>query len=549
MLALAQGRPRSAIKPAAGAPKRMNPSFEGVAMTFLQDLSLRVRLGIGFGVMIALTAIVAGLSLYDMRHVETALDEIVSNDWVKAEAASKIDTTTRANARSTMELFFVDDKAQFAAVRQRIAASKADVDQALKTLDERIVRPDAKALLARIHEARKAYVESFTQVGDQLAEGHRDEAARLLKQVTLPAVDALQAPVSELAALQARMVSERGLATSADMDHLRITVLVTAAAALLAGATLAFWLGRAITRPIEGAVKFAETVAAGDLTGQVGRHGRDETGRLLQALADMNQSLVRVVTEVRTGSDSIATGTGEIAMGGADLSQRTEEQAANLQQTAASMEQLAGTVRQSASTAQQALGLAEQASVAASRGGEVVSRVVRTMDEITSSSKTMGDIIAVIDGIAFQTNILALNAAVEAARAGEQGRGFAVVAGEVRSLAQRSAEAAREIRTLISRSTEQVEDGRVLVGQAGEAMTGIVRQIQEVSQMMAQISTAAEEQTKGIGQVNEAVAQLDQVTQQNAALVEESAAASGSLKDQAERLVQAVSAFRLPNAA
>ena len=490
-------------------------------MISLQDLSLRARLGLGFGTMIALTAIVAGLALHDMGYVETALDEIVSNDYVKAEAAAKIDTITRANARSTMELFFADDKAQFAALRQRIASSKAEVDKALKTLDERVTRPDAKALLARIHDARKVYVESFSKVGDLLADGQRDEATKLLKQSTLPAVDALQAPVIELAALQSRMVNERGQATSVLMDHLRLTVLATSAAALVAGALLAFLLGRAITRPIEGAVRFAETVAAGDLTGQVGRHGRDETGRLLQALSDMNDSLVRVVTEVRIGSDSIATGTGEIAMGGADLSQRTEEQAANLQQTAASMEQLAGTVRHSASTAQQALGLAEQASTAASRGGDVVARVVRTMDDITSSSKTMGDIIGVIDGIAFQTNILALNAAVEAARAGEQGRGFAVVAGEVRSLAQRSAGAAREIRTLISRSTEQVEDGRVLVGQAGEAMAGIVRQIQEVSQMMAQISTAAEEQTKGITQVNEAVAQLDQVTQQNAALVEE----------------------------
>jgi methyl-accepting chemotaxis protein len=515
-------------------------------MTSLHDLSLRVRLGIAFGLMIGLTALVAGLSLHDMGQVETALDEIVSNDWVKAEAAAKVDTTTRANARSTMELFFVDDKAQFAAVRQRISASRSEVDKALKTLDERIVRPDAKALLLRIHDARTTYVASFTQVGDLLAEGKRDEAVRVLRQNTLPAVDALQAPVSELAALQARLVNERGTATSAQMDHLRVTVIGTTVAALLAGTALALWLGRAITRPIEGAVKFAETVAAGDLTGEVGGHGRDETGRLLQALADMNRSLVRVVSEVRTGSDSIATGTGEIAMGGADLSQRTEQQAANLQETAASMEQLAGTVRHSASTALQARDLAEQASVAATRGGEVVARVVRTMDEITSSSKTMGDIIGVIDGIAFQTNILALNAAVEAARAGEQGRGFAVVAGEVRSLAQRSATAAREIRTLISRSTEQVEDGRALVGQAGDAMAGIVRQIQDVSQMMAQISSAAEEQTKGIGQVNEAVAQLDQVTQQNAALVEQSAAASGSLKDQAQRLVEAVSAFRLP---
>ena len=317
------------------------------------------------------------------------------------------------------------------------------------------------------------------------------------------------------------------------------------AAALALGALLALAITRSIVGPIDQAVQLADKVARGDLTSVVDTSGNDEPAHLLGALAKMNDSLIGIVGQVRASSDSIATGSNQIATGNADLSQRTEEQASNLQQTAASMEELTATVQTNATTARQAAELAGTASAAALRGGSVVSQVVGTMDAITGSSKKIADIIGVIDGIAFQTNILALNAAVEAARAGEQGRGFAVVASEVRSLAQRSAQAAKEIKGLITESVERVEAGSAQVGEAGRAMDDIVAQVRRVNDLIAEISSATQEQTQGIGQVGDAVSQLDQVTQQNAALVEESAAAAESLSQQAARLVDAVSIFTL----
>jgi len=317
------------------------------------------------------------------------------------------------------------------------------------------------------------------------------------------------------------------------------------ALAMLLAAATTIVLIRGITVPLAQAIGVARRVAAGDLGSRIEITSRNELGELLGALKAMNESLASVVSDVRASSDSIATGSGQIATGNADLSRRTETQASNLQETAASMEQLTSTVKANAETAMQAEQLAKAASDVASHGGVTVGQVVSTMDEITASSKKIADIIGVIDGIAFQTNILALNAAVEAARAGEQGRGFAVVAGEVRSLAQRSAQAAKEIKTLIGDSVEKVEIGSRQVGEAGRAMSDIVRQVQHVSDLIASISMATHEQTSGISQVGDAVTQLDQVTQQNAALVEQSAAAAESLQQQAARLVDTVAVFKL----
>jgi methyl-accepting chemotaxis protein len=315
--------------------------------------------------------------------------------------------------------------------------------------------------------------------------------------------------------------------------------------AVLVGAGLAVAITRSITGPLGEAVAMADRVAQGDLTARIDVQGQDEAAQLLRSLGAMNRKLAEVVGQVRHSSESIATGSAQIASGNADLSQRTEEQASNLQQTAASMEQLSGTVKANAATAHQANQLATGASGAASQGGEVVGQVVATMQEIAASSKKIADIIGVIDGIAFQTNILALNAAVEAARAGEQGRGFAVVASEVRSLAGRSADAAKEIKALIGASVEKVDVGARQVNDAGASMTEIVNQVRHVSQLISEISNASAEQTTGIGQVSEAVTQLDQVTQQNAALVEESAAAAESLKHQAHKLAEVVGYFKL----
>ncbi|MES2040149.1 MAG: methyl-accepting chemotaxis protein, partial [Pseudomonadota bacterium] len=320
-------------------------------------------------------------------------------------------------------------------------------------------------------------------------------------------------------------------------------IVVTIALGLL----LAYWIARVVARPLQEAVRVARTVASGDLTSDIQVKTKDETGQLLQALKEMNASLLSVVSEVRTGTDLIATASTEIANGNMDLSARTESQAGSLEETASSMEELTSTVKHNSDNARQANQLSHSASAVAQKGGSVVSQVVDTMGSINESSKKIVDIIAVIDGIAFQTNILALNAAVEAARAGEQGRGFAVVASEVRNLAQRSASAAKEIKTLINDSVEKVDLGTRLVDQAGITMQEVVDSVRRVSDIISEITAAGAEQSSGIDQINTAIIQMDQVTQQNAALVEEAAAAAGALQEQAANLSRVVGVFKLHN--
>ena len=355
-------------------------------------------------------------------------------------------------------------------------------------------------------------------------------------------VRALIDSLIELQLAEAKQKYEKAQSTYRLVRNSCVTALVFG---ILLAALVGSWLVLAITRPLNAAVKLATRIAKGDLTQSFEVWSNDEAGRLMQALKDMRDSLAQIVSQVRNGTDTMATASSQIAAGNQDLSSRTEQQASSLEETASSLEELTSTVRQNADNAHQANQLAVSASDVASKGGAVVSQVVNTMASINQSSKKIADIIGVIDGIAFQTNILALNAAVEAARAGEQGKGFAVVASEVRSLAQRSANAAREIKDLIGNSVEQVETGTKLVDQAGATMREIVESIRHVTDIMGEIAAASAEQTAGIDQINKAVSQMDQVTQQNASLVEEAAAASEVLQEQAGALARTVSLFNL----
>ncbi len=500
---------------------------------------------LAFGSLLLMLVAIVVTAYQGFESVGRATHQFLEEDWVKADAVATLESLTRANARRTMELLITDDATRLAQVRQHIASNRQAVDETLQTLDRLVRRPDGKSMLAEIHAARIRYVESFRQVDAEVAAGQRAAAVARVQNETLPRLDELHVHTNALARLQKKIADESGQSMLEDGHLAEATMVVIGGAALVLGASFAWLMARSVTVPVAQAAALSRRVAEGDLSARISTDGRDEVGDLLRSLAEMNQRLAGVVGSVRGNAESVATASAQIAQGNTDLSQRTEEQASALQQTAASMEQLGATVNLNADNARQANQLALGASQVALQGGEVVTQVVRTMEGIHDSSRRIAEIIGTIDGIAFQTNILALNASVEAARAGEQGRGFAVVAGEVRALAQRSAAAAREIKSLISASVEQVEQGNALVARAGTTMSEIVGAIRRVSDIVAEISAASTEQSSGVGQIGEAVTQMDQVTQQNAALVEESAAAAESLKHQAEQLVQAVSVFRL----
>jgi methyl-accepting chemotaxis protein len=409
--------------------------------------------------------------------------------------------------------------------------------------------PEERKLVDELTAAAKKTIPLVLRAAKQGQDGSNIEATMTLMTQVRPVEAVWRAKVEQLVAYENGTSRTSYSASKTAQQRSLVIVAVVVAAAVIAGTLLGWRITRSVKVPIDSAIRVAERIAEGDLTSNIEIESRDEIGRMLLAISGMQDRLRNLVGQIRQSAESINVASAEVASGNQDLSQRTETAASSLQQTASSMEELTATVRQSADAAAQANQLASTASSVAQRGGQVVSQVVGTMAEINESSKKISDIIAVIDGIAFQTNILALNAAVEAARAGEQGRGFAVVAGEVRSLAQRSAQAAKEIKALIGASVDKVESGSRLVKDAGTTMNEIVASVERVTAIIGEITAAASEQSGGIGEVNVAVTQLDQMTQQNAALVEEATAAAESLREQAHRLTSLVSTFRLEHGA
>jgi methyl-accepting chemotaxis protein len=518
--------------------------YFSVDMNFLNlNIANRLRLGFGLQLVFILVLAIVGAKSVDKLHDGT--DELAKRASTRVRLANLALDNVRGSMGRVGQLVSVTDPAARDAANARLAANMAEADKALKELEPLLVAPTGKILLAESVTLRSDYMALAGQVQTLVKEEKLDEARVLAFGKTYDALHALAANMRKQLEFQSKRFDELAVeASSTYTTALRIIAIVAVVAMVLA-IVAALLITRSVVRPLSRAVEVARTVAAGDLTSHIEVQGSDEAAQMMLALKDMNASLAKLVSEVRTGSDEIATAANEIASGNLELSSRTEQQAGSLEETASSMEEMTSTVRQNAENALQANQLAASASDVARRGGDVVARVVETMGDIDVASRKIVEIIAVIDGIAFQTNILALNAAVEAARAGEQGRGFAVVASEVRNLAQRSASAAREIKQLIDDSVGKVSQGTQLVGQAGATMSEVVDSVQRVTDIMAEISSASREQEGGITQINHAVTEMDAVTQQNAALVEEAAGAAGSLQEQAERLAQMVAVFKV----
>jgi methyl-accepting chemotaxis protein len=507
-----------------------------------RNLKVAARLALGFAAVLALMVVISGISLSRLSAIKADLEAVTG------EAPERLANTLRDLARyqglALRDALMQDDVAFKKKEFDQMKRARADYDRTAQTLAAMPIEPEVKAALDKAAAALLAVKAPMERAIDRSISDDMSGAAQVLRDEVRPVqaahVQALD-KVVETIQQASRIRNEE-----ADAAYQRAVTLIVALSvtALGLGVLVAWQIQRSITRPLTHAVEIAQAVAEGDLSREITVQSEDEVGRLLQALKTVNRDLGRTMQQVRQAAETMRTASEEIAAGNTDLSQRTDQQASSLQQTTASMEQLNATVKNNADTARTAAQMASSASAAATKGGDVVAQVVGTMQAISDSSKKIADIIGTIDGIAFQTNILALNAAVEAARAGEHGRGFAVVAAEVRALAQRSAQAAKEIKSLIGASVASVEAGSRLVGDAGATMTDIVGQVRRVTDLIGEISSATLEQTSGIGQVNQAVVQLDRVTQQNAALVEQSAAAADSLQQQAGRLVDAVSIFR-----
>jgi len=493
--------------------------------------------------MVTMTA----LDLSRTAEIETKLDEMTDNLF-KMENVMEMRVIIQTIGNAERNLVLETDQEILDDENKLIAKAWDSYKDAFSILNSTILSQDGKALLAKVDETRAATRPLFEKAMQLVRDNKRLEAIQVLLTEVRPSHEKWLNSMSKVLIYQKKITNQSMSAAQSTYSSTRLWKMSLAVAVLVLGTFIVWLITRSITHPLRKAQLLASAVSKGDLTQQIDVQSRDEVGQLLQALRDMNSNLSGIVSGVRSTTDAITTSSQQVAAGNSDLSQRTEQQASSLQETASSMEELASTVRQNAENAKQANQLAVNASGVAVRGGQAVGDVVQTMASISTSSKKIVDIISVIEGIAFQTNILALNAAVEAARAGEQGRGFAVVASEVRNLAQRSAAAAKEIKDLIGDSVEKVDAGSKQVDQAGATMEEIVNAVKRVTDIMSEIAAASSEQITGIEQVNKAITQMDEVTQQNAALVEEASASAESMREQANGLYAAVSVFKLNGA-
>ena len=510
-----------------------------------KNLKIGQKLAFSFSVVIALMLLLATLAYIRVNGLASGIELLNKDRYPKIVLVHTIKDELNEIARNMRNILLMSDaetlKKEYANIDEKSQMIGVNIDKLSKV----ITSEKEQEILKLVVAARIKFIALRTTFLNLAKDGKKDEAVALLYSEVRPSQLAYFDVLDKLIEFQQNLMENSGVEAEAQASQTRMIIFLLSITAAVISVLLGLYATRSITRPLTEAVIIARKVADGDLTSTIVVDSKDETGQLLQALQDMNLSLQKIVGHVRSGTDTIATASSQIASGNLDLSSRTEQQASSLEETASSMEELTSTVKQNGDNARQANLLALSASGVALKGGQVVSQVVETMGSINESSRKIVDIISVIDSIGFQTNILALNAAVEAARAGEQGRGFAVVASEVRNLAQRSASAAKEIKTLISDSVEKVDVGSKLVTQAGDTMEEIVASVKRVTDIMGEITSAGQEQETGIEQINQAISEMDTVTQQNAALVEEAAAAAASLQEQAAGLAQIVSVFKL----